>query len=169
VTPSAKREVLGVLVHEHGLPVRRACQAVRLSRAAYYRPPGSRLQQDADVVTALNDVVARHDPAAPRLRTDGEADLCRVPRRHGEARAASQQKLRIVAGFGVSLVEAGDRPGYGKQERKRPQQCEDAVVERIERRYRGRQPQTAFPRLIGPRQRKLHPRQLRRPVNPALS
>jgi len=60
VTPSAKREVLGVLVHEHGLPVRRACQAVRLSRAAYYRPPGSRLQQDADVVTALNDVVARH-------------------------------------------------------------------------------------------------------------
>src|SRR5262249_55574855 len=60
VTPSAKREVLAMLVQEHGLPVRRACQAVRLSRAAYYRPRSSPLAQDAAVVTALNDVVARH-------------------------------------------------------------------------------------------------------------
>ena len=60
MTPSAKREVLGVLIHEHGVAVRRACQAVRLSRAAYYRPPRSRLERDTDVVTALNDVVARH-------------------------------------------------------------------------------------------------------------
>jgi putative transposase len=60
VTPSAKREVLGVLIHEHGMAVRRACQAVRLSRAAYYRPPRSRLGRDTDVVTALNDVVVRH-------------------------------------------------------------------------------------------------------------
>jgi putative transposase len=60
VTPSAKREVLAVLVHEHHVAVRRACQAVRLSRAAYYRPPRSRLGRDADVVAALNDVVARH-------------------------------------------------------------------------------------------------------------
>jgi len=44
VTPSAKREIL----------------AVRLSRAAYYRPRRSRLLRDTDVVTALNDVVARH-------------------------------------------------------------------------------------------------------------
>jgi putative transposase len=60
VTPSAKREVLAMLVGEHGLSVRRACQAVRRSRAAYYRPRSSRLARDADVVTALNDVVARH-------------------------------------------------------------------------------------------------------------
>lgn len=60
MTPSAKREVLAVLVREHHLPVRRACQAVRLSRAAYYRPPGSRLARDTEVVAALNDVVARH-------------------------------------------------------------------------------------------------------------
>ena len=60
MTPSAKREVLAVLVQEHQLPVSRACRAVRLSRAAYYRPPRSPLVQDADVVTALNDVVARH-------------------------------------------------------------------------------------------------------------
>jgi putative transposase len=60
VTPSAKREVLAVLVQEHGVSVRRACQAVRLSRAAHDRPPRSRLSQDADVVTALNEVVGRH-------------------------------------------------------------------------------------------------------------
>jgi len=60
VTPSAKREVLAVLVQEHHLPVRRACQAVRLSRAAYYRPPASQLVRDTEIVTALNDVVARH-------------------------------------------------------------------------------------------------------------
>jgi putative transposase len=60
VTPSVKREVLAVLVHEHQVPVRRACQAVRLSGAAYYRPPRSRLDRDTPVVAALNEVVARH-------------------------------------------------------------------------------------------------------------
>ena len=47
VTPSAKQEVLAVLVHEHQLPVRRAGQAVRLSRTAYYRyrPPRSWLRR----------------------------------------------------------------------------------------------------------------------------
>ncbi len=60
MTPSAKREVVAVLVGDHGVPVRRACQAVRLSRAAYYRPPRSQLGRDLDVVGALNEVVARH-------------------------------------------------------------------------------------------------------------
>ena len=60
MTPSAKREVLAVLVQEHRISVRRACQVVRLSRAAYYRSPRSRLTRDAEVVIALNDVVARH-------------------------------------------------------------------------------------------------------------
>src|SRR5258705_541016 len=62
-TTSATDTTLGVqtvLVQEHGVPVRQACQAVRLSRAAYYRPPRSRLIQDAEVVTALNEVVGRH-------------------------------------------------------------------------------------------------------------
>jgi putative transposase len=49
-----------MLVHEHGVAVRRACQALRLSHAAYYRPPRSRLLWDSDVVAALNDVVGRH-------------------------------------------------------------------------------------------------------------
>jgi len=38
VTPSAKREAVGLMTTEHGLSVARACRAVRLSRATYYRP-----------------------------------------------------------------------------------------------------------------------------------
>jgi putative transposase len=49
-----------MLVGEHGLSVRRACQAVRLSRAAYYRPPISPARADAAVVAALTAVVAEH-------------------------------------------------------------------------------------------------------------
>src|SRR5262245_64295388 len=49
-TPSAKRQVVAALVQEHRIPVRRACQAVRRSRAAYYWPPRSRLLRDTDVV-----------------------------------------------------------------------------------------------------------------------
>ena len=75
MTPSAKREVLAVLVQEHGVPVRRACQAVRLSRAAYYRPPRSRLAQDADVVTALNEVVGRQPTNAYNRCSHVQAEL----------------------------------------------------------------------------------------------
>jgi hypothetical protein len=49
-----------MLVQDHRLPVRRCCQIVRLSRAAYYRPPMSRARQDASVITALTAVVAEH-------------------------------------------------------------------------------------------------------------
>ena len=66
MTPSAIREVLAVLGQEHHVPVRRACQAVGLSPTAYYRPPRSRLEGDTAVVTALNDVVARHSVVLPR-------------------------------------------------------------------------------------------------------
>ena len=38
LTPSAKREAIRIMTEEHGLPIMRACQAARLSRAAYYRP-----------------------------------------------------------------------------------------------------------------------------------
>lgn len=58
MTPSAKREAVGILIGEHGLPVLRACRAVRLSRAAYYRPPGVRVIQDQPVIDALQRVVA---------------------------------------------------------------------------------------------------------------
>jgi putative transposase len=42
------------------MPVQRACRIVRLSRAAYYRPPVSANRRDAAVIAALTDVVARY-------------------------------------------------------------------------------------------------------------
>lgn len=47
-------------VQAHQLPVVRACQIVQLSRAAYYRQPPDPLQRDGEVMTALNQLVARH-------------------------------------------------------------------------------------------------------------
>ena len=63
---------------EHQLPVRRACQIVRLSRAAAYRPPVSAHRRDAAVIAALTDVVTRYPrwgfwKCSDRLRLDGAA------------------------------------------------------------------------------------------------
>ena len=41
------------MTQEHGLPIVRACQAARLSRAAYYRPGIDAVSRDADVIAAL--------------------------------------------------------------------------------------------------------------------
>jgi putative transposase len=42
---------------EHGLPIVRACQIARLSRAAYYKPGVDRMARDAEVITALQAIV----------------------------------------------------------------------------------------------------------------
>ena len=42
---------------EHGVPIVRACQATRLSRAAYYRPGINPASRDAAVITALQAIV----------------------------------------------------------------------------------------------------------------
>ena len=60
MTPSAKRQAIALLVTEHHLSVVRACQVVRLARAAWYRPLPDRLTRDAPVVEALTDVVAEN-------------------------------------------------------------------------------------------------------------
>jgi hypothetical protein len=39
----------------------RACQVVRLTRAAWYRPPRDRLVQDEAVIDALNSQVAENE------------------------------------------------------------------------------------------------------------
>lgn len=61
---------------EHGLSVRRACAAVRLSRAAYYKPLADRRGADDEVVDALNSVVDKHSrwgfwKCFDRLRLEG--------------------------------------------------------------------------------------------------
>ena len=68
--------MIEVLVSEHGLPVQRACRVMRLSRAAYYRPPVPASRRDAAVIAALTDVVARYGrwgfwKCFDRLRVEG--------------------------------------------------------------------------------------------------
>ena len=46
------------MVDEHQMPVKRACQVARLSRAAYYKPGADRVQRDQPVIDALNEIVA---------------------------------------------------------------------------------------------------------------
>lgn len=65
-----------MLVQEHRLPLRRACQIVKLSRAAYYRQPGCTVERDTPVIEALNEIVARRPrwgfwKCFDRLRLDG--------------------------------------------------------------------------------------------------
>lgn len=53
MTPSAKRQAIAQMVSAHQMSVVRACHAVRLARAAWYRPPPDRLDRDRPVVEAL--------------------------------------------------------------------------------------------------------------------
>ena len=63
---------------ENHLSVRRACAAVRLSRAAYYRRPEQRrAERDRPVIDALNEVVDKRRrwgfwKCYDRLRLDGK-------------------------------------------------------------------------------------------------
>ena len=47
------------MTDEHGVSVKRACQAARLSRAAYYRPEADRGARDREVIEALNEIVSK--------------------------------------------------------------------------------------------------------------
>lgn len=65
-----------MLVKDHQLPVRRACQIVKLSRAAYYRQPRCPTKRDVPVIQALNEIVAKRTrwgfwKCFDRLRLDG--------------------------------------------------------------------------------------------------
>jgi putative transposase len=59
LTPSAKREAIRIMTEEHGVPIVRACQATRLSRAAYYRPWIDRAARDVEVIAALQAIVIK--------------------------------------------------------------------------------------------------------------
>jgi len=63
-------------VEEHRLPVRRTCRVIGLSRAAWYRPPTPWTVRDAEVIDALNAVVAQRSrwgfwKCYDRLRLEG--------------------------------------------------------------------------------------------------
>ena len=76
VTPSAKRQAVQVMVDEHRVPIKRACRAAGLSRAAYYRTAKDRLARDGELIESLNGVVQRNGrwgfwKCFDRLRLDG--------------------------------------------------------------------------------------------------
>ena len=61
---------------EHDLPIVRACQVARLSRAAYYKPGIDRMVRDAEVITALQTIVVKEQrwgfwKCHDRLRAQG--------------------------------------------------------------------------------------------------
>ena len=64
------------MTEEHGLPIVRACQAARLSRAAYYRPGMDWAARDAEVIAALQAIVTEEQrwgfwKCHDRLRAQG--------------------------------------------------------------------------------------------------
>ncbi len=66
------------LVAEHGLSKARACRAVRLSRATFYRSAPDRSAEDAPVIDALNALISKHPRwgfglCFDRMRLDGRS------------------------------------------------------------------------------------------------
>lgn len=47
------------MTEEHGVTIKRACKAARLSRAAYHRPAISARERDRPAIEALNEIVAK--------------------------------------------------------------------------------------------------------------
>ena len=72
------------LTQDQELSIKRSCQLVNLSRAAYYREENKLAVRDAPVVEALNAVVAKHGrwgfwKCHDRLRLEGhpvESQAC---------------------------------------------------------------------------------------------
>jgi len=48
------------LVENHSLSVQKSCQCIGISRAAYYKRRKYKTERDAEVITALNDLIGRH-------------------------------------------------------------------------------------------------------------
>jgi putative transposase len=76
VTPSAKRLAAQTMVELHHLPINRACAAIGLSRAAFYRPQTAPVVRDGEVIDALNAIVEVNGrwgfwKCFDRLRLDG--------------------------------------------------------------------------------------------------
>jgi putative transposase len=68
---------VGYLVAEHEVSLCRACEAVGMSRAGWYKPPRDRLEKDNAVIAALTAVTDKHRrwgfwKSYDRLRLDGQ-------------------------------------------------------------------------------------------------
>jgi putative transposase len=115
VTPFAKRQVIEGLVADHQLSVQRACRVVRLSRAAFYRPPVVASRRDTAVIAALTDVVARYG------RWDFWSAWAASASRDGRG-TTSACTACIVRSDSICCDArcGGCRSGYGSRSRPRP-------------------------------------------------
>src|SRR5690606_34246377 len=57
VGPAQKRDAVRFLLEEHQRPLCRSCDMVGLSRAAWYRPPLDWTVRDAEIISALAELV----------------------------------------------------------------------------------------------------------------
>lgn len=112
MTPSAKREAAVKLVTDSCFSVQRACRVVRLSRAAYYRPPRPALERDAPVIQALNALVERF----PRIGFG----KC-VNRIRRQVFPWNPKRLyRVYVAMKLNLLRDASRPGCASSFRRRP-------------------------------------------------
>lgn len=58
--PVERREAADWLIKQRKQPVKLSCEAMKISRATWYRPPADRRAKDQPVIDRLNDVVTRH-------------------------------------------------------------------------------------------------------------
>lgn len=100
-------------MRDHRLPIRWACQIMKLSRAAYYRQPQCAAARNAEVIEALNEVVMKRSrwgfwKCFARLRLEGRlwnhrrvhrvycAMRLNLPRRTKKRKAAQDVSALVV-------------------------------------------------------------------------
>jgi hypothetical protein len=128
VAPPERREGARRMVLDHGLPIVRACQAVSLSRAAFYRQGIDWTARDRPIIEVLNQLVARY-PGWGVLETvrPGTPDRAWMePQVHApgvlrnEAQLAAPREARPAQTGTATLACAGTtqrKLGYGFRKR----------------------------------------------------
>jgi hypothetical protein len=96
--------------NEHGLPIVRACQAARLSRAAYYKPGIDWAARDGEVITALQAIAVEEQrwgfwKCHDRLRAQGYGwNHKRIWRVHCQLRLNLPRRKRSARRPSASLI-----------------------------------------------------------------
>ncbi len=58
--PFEKRESVEHLRAEHSMPIKRSCEIIGISRAAWYKPPKGTESRDEPVIDTLNAIIKKH-------------------------------------------------------------------------------------------------------------
>ena len=102
VTPSAKRKAIAIVTTKHELSGARACKPARLSRATFYNIPAQASDRDAELIAALNGIVAVKlrwgfwkclDSVIDGIRSDGQCLLKSRPVRGRNRPHSSRSKI----------------------------------------------------------------------------